>query len=137
MAHLTKTILTAGEKGRAVIIGRGAHLILPAEKCFRVRVIAPVESRLQRLCEWTGIERAEAERIISEYDQQREEFIRENFGQSDGDPLLYDLVVNTAEIFLETAADVVVQGVEGRFPDAFRVLGLDNRERGVMARIEL
>src|SRR3990172_372378 len=49
MAHLTKTLLTIGEKGRAVIIGRGAHLLLPVERCVRVRVIAPQEIRIQRL----------------------------------------------------------------------------------------
>lgn len=116
MAHLTKTILAAGEKGRAVIVGRGAHLILPLERCVRIRTIAPLEIRVKRLCEATGTPREEAERIIADTDRQRSQFIEENFQQSDGDPLLYDLVINTGTISLDTATDLVVQLTEARFP---------------------
>lgn len=119
MAHLTKTIMTAGEKGRAVIIGRGAHLLLPVERCFRARVIAPLEVRIERLCA-SGIERREAEMVIAETDQQRAQFIRENFRQSDGDPLLYDLVINTGEIAVETAAELLVRAVEAKFPQVLQ-----------------
>ena len=119
MAHLTKTIMTAGEKGRAVIIGRGAHLLLPVERCLRVRVIAPLQVRVERLCA-TGVHRTEAETIITETDKQRVEFIRENFRKSDGDPLSYDLVVNTGEIAVETAAELIVRAVEAKFPQVLQ-----------------
>ena len=116
MAHLTRTILTIGEKGRAVIIGRGAHLLLPVERCFRVRVIAPLEVRIERLAAGTGIGRLEAEILIAETDKQRAHYIDENFRQSDANPLLYDLVINTGAIALETAAELVVRGVKAKFP---------------------
>ena len=119
MAHLTKTIMTAGEKGRAVILGRGAHMLLPVERCFRARVIAPLEVRVERLCA-SGVARAEAEMVIAETDKQRAQFIRENFRQSDDDPLLYDLVVNTREIAVETAAELIVRAVETKFPQVLQ-----------------
>jgi len=118
MVHLTKTILTAGEKGRAVIVGRGAHLLLPVNRCFRVRVIAPWETRVDRLAAWTHVSRAEAEKIVAETDKQRTRFIRENFNQSDEDPMLYDLVVNTGELPLEAASDLIVRATRARFPQA-------------------
>ena len=120
MAHLIRTILTIGEKGRAVIIGRGAHLLLPVERCFRVRVIAPTEVRITRLSASAGMERSEAEAAIAETDKQRAQFIQENFDQSDANPLLYDLVINTGEIALETAASLVVQAVEAKFPQVLQ-----------------
>jgi len=116
MAHLTRTILTLGEKGQAVIIGRGAHLILPQERCIRVRVIAPQELRIQRLAAGSAIERTQAEAIIVDTDKQRAEFIRENFQQIDSNPLLYDLVINTGRITLESAAELVALAVESRYP---------------------
>lgn len=117
LAHLTKTLLTIGEKGRAVIIGRGAHLLLPVERCIRVRVIAPQEIRIQRLAAGLGMQPSEAAAVIAETDQQRAEFIRESFQQIDANPLLYDLVINTGKIALETAAELVVRAVEAKFPE--------------------
>jgi cytidylate kinase len=117
MAHLTKTILTIGEKGRAVIIGRGAHLLLPLERCFRVRVVAPLEIRVQRLSAGAGLESSAAESIVAQGDQQRAQFIQENFQQSDANPLLYDLVINTGGITADTAAELVVRAVGAKFPD--------------------
>ncbi|MBI4460699.1 MAG: cytidylate kinase-like family protein [Acidobacteria bacterium] len=119
MAHLTKTILAAGEKGNAVIIGRGAHLLLPVDRCFRVRVIAPLEVRIERLCA-ASLKRSEAESIIAETDRQRSQFIQENFRESDSDPLLYDLVINTGEIAVETAAELVIRAVETKFPQVLQ-----------------
>jgi len=130
MAHLTRTILTIGEKGRAVIVGRGAHLLLPAERCFRVRVIAPTELRIARLSASAGMERSEAEPAIAETDKQRAQFIQENFGQLDANPLLYDLVINTGEIALETAAELVVLAVTAKFPQVFQARPARAREAG-------
>ena len=119
MAHLVKAILAAGEKANAIIIGRGAHLLLPVERCLRVRVIAPLDTRIERLCS-TGLKRAEAESIIAETDRQRAQFIQENFQESDANPLLYDLVINTGEIALETATELIVRAVEAKFPQVLQ-----------------
>jgi len=121
LAHLAKTLLTIGEKGGAVIVGRGAHLILPLERCFRVRVIAPRELRIHRLAAGSAMERTQADALISETDKQRAQFIRENFQQVDADPLLYDLVVNTGKITLETAAEVIARAVEADFPQVLQI----------------
>lgn len=121
MSYLTKTILAIGEKGLAVIIGRGAHLIIPVERCFRVRVIAPFEVRVQRVATNEDRSLLEAETIVSETDRQRSQFIQENFRQSDANPLLYDLVMNTAEIAVDTAADLVARAVEAKFPQVLQI----------------
>jgi cytidylate kinase len=118
LAHLTKTISTIGNQGRAVIVGRGAHLLLPLERCFRVRVVAPADIRARRLILSAGLEGAVAERMIAEEDRQRAQFILENFRQSDANPLLYDLVINTDRVSAETAADLIVRALEARFPGA-------------------
>jgi len=117
MGHLTKTILTAGEKGKAVILGRGAHLLLPPSRCLRVRVIAPLAVRVNRVAAATGVPREEAEDLIEQTDRQRAAFIRDNYRESDADPRLYDLVINTGEMSLQTAADLIIQVVQARFPE--------------------
>lgn len=110
-AQLTKTVLTIGGKGRAVIIGRGAHLLFPMERGFRVRVVAPFEIRVQRVAAGAGVERAAAGSAIGETDWQRAQFLQENFHQLDDTALLYDLVIDTSGITLDTAAEFVVREV--------------------------
>ena len=43
--HLLLVINTLAKHGRAVIVGRGANFILPANEIFSVRVIAPLDVR--------------------------------------------------------------------------------------------
>jgi cytidylate kinase len=128
MAHLTKAVLTIGEKGRAVIIGRGAHLLLPAERCVRVRVIAPLALRIQRLSAGSAMEHLEASALIAETDKQRAQFIQENFQQTDADPLLYDLVINTGDLSMEAAAELVVRAAQAKFPHLLPVQPIGTRE---------
>jgi len=127
LSHLAKTISAVGDKGQAVVIGRGAHLLLSVERCFRVRVIAPLEIRIQRLSAKSSIGILEAETIIAETDRQRAKFIQENFGQSDSDPLLFDLVINTGQIALETAGELVVRAVEAKFPQVIQARSATHR----------
>jgi cytidylate kinase len=42
-------INTIAEHGRAVIVGRGANLILPPEKRFSIRVIADRDLRIRNV----------------------------------------------------------------------------------------
>jgi len=46
LRHLLVVVSTIAKHGRAVIVGRGANFILPAEDIFAVRVIAPLEKRI-------------------------------------------------------------------------------------------
>jgi cytidylate kinase len=127
IAHLTKTILTIGEKGRAVLVGRGAHLLIPVERCFRVRVVAPIELRLERVSTAAGLERSVAEGVITDTDGQRSQFVQEHFHQSDANPLLFDLVINTGGITVKTAAALVVSAVQARFPDVSKIPAIQPR----------
>jgi len=47
--QVVSTITTLGERGGAVILGRGAAFILPPELALRVCVRAPREQRMERL----------------------------------------------------------------------------------------
>jgi cytidylate kinase len=47
LVHLIKVVNTIAKHGRAVITGRGANFILPADSILSVRVIAPIEVRIK------------------------------------------------------------------------------------------
>jgi len=98
--HLTKVVAAIGEQGGALIIGRGANLILPPEETLRVRFIAPMEVRIRNMMQETGITEKEARQQILLKDAERRDSVKKNFKVDIEDPSYYDLVINTE--FLET-----------------------------------
>lgn len=105
--HLMKVIGAIGRHGGAILIGRGANFILPPERRFSVRVIAPFDVRVANVVRSHQVSEAEARKRITKTDSQRRAFIRKYFNTSIADPLNYDMVVNTAS----TSIDGVVEAI--------------------------
>lgn len=105
--HLTQVILTIGKHGNAIVVGRGAHMILPKEETFRLRVIAPMEFRVKNLMASRHYTKREAEEYIKKRDGDRVAFLKKHFQVDPADPLHYDMVINTEKMGLEGAAESV------------------------------
>lgn len=106
---LLKVLRKIGEQGRAVIIGRGGACVLP--ESVRVRVIAPFDLRVHRMQELRNTDRKTAEQEVLASDHARRRFLRSFFGCNVDDCHLYDLVINTASLSLDHAADLIVTRV--------------------------
>ncbi len=113
---VVRTIATHGERGRVVILGRGAPQILPPTRALRVLVVAPREARAARIAREEGLPAREAEEALAQRDAERLSFLRHDFSVDADDPTLYDLVVNTATLGLEGSAALVIDALRGRFP---------------------
>ncbi len=107
LKHLLKVIGTIAGHGRAVLVGRGANFLIPREKRFSVRVVAPAEARVRHMMEDFGLTADEAKSRIVKTESERRAFIRKYFHADIADPLHYDLVINTGSIDIETAAETV------------------------------
>lgn len=105
--HLMKVIGALGRHGGAVLIGRGANFILPPERRFSLRIIAPLEIRLTNVARTFQVTESEARKRIIKTDSQRRAFIRKYFNTSIGDPLNYDMVVNTGTTSIEGIVEAV------------------------------
>jgi cytidylate kinase len=114
LQHLTKVIGTIGEHGNAIIVGRGAQFILPPDRIFRVRFIAPFDKRVLRVMKNRNCTGAEAEGYIIKTDSDRAAFIKKYFNEDITDPANYDLVVNTAILSCEEAADMVKKAFQSK-----------------------
>jgi len=112
--HLVKVIKTAGEHGNAIILGRGAGLILPQNRTFRVRVIAPFEKRIENVINSRGCGRDEARRYVIKGDDYRKAFIMKYFHEDIASAALYDLVVNMAGITIDDAVVIIKQAFQVR-----------------------
>jgi cytidylate kinase len=107
LQHLIKVIATIGEHGNAIIVGRGAQYILPPERMFRIRFIAPREKRIENLLKSRGCTRAEAESFIQKTENDRQAYIMKYFHEDIANPADYDLIVNTADLSVDQAAEIV------------------------------
>lgn len=107
LQHLLKVIGTIGNHGRAVIVGRGANLVLPPDKRLSVRVIAPLEIRVKNVAREFDVDMEEARRRVIKTESDRKAFIRKYFNANIGNPLSYDIVVNTGAMSIESALEAV------------------------------
>jgi len=115
--HLVETIFTIAQRGKAIILGRGANFILNCTRCtLAVRIVASMESRINRLMQRENISEDEAKRKILRSDRQRRDFVKKMFRLDINDPIHYDLTINTDYIGIEEATDVIITALRAKFP---------------------
>ena len=108
LQHLLKVVGTMGKHGRAVIVGRGANFILPPDERFGVRVIAPLETRVQNVAKWHNVTIEKARQRVIRRESKRRAFIRQSFNANITDPHNYDLIINTGKMRIESAVEAVI-----------------------------
>lgn len=114
LAHLTKVITGIGAHGHAIIVGRGASFILPKEVCFRILVVAPMQTRVGNVMKAFKVSEIEAKRNVTRTESDRKAFIRKYFNADMLDPMNYDLVINTENFDIEAVTNIVKEGFNTR-----------------------
>ncbi len=95
--------------GNAVYHGLAGHLLLrDIPQVLRLRLIAPLETRVRAVMQQRGMTRDAAERFIAEIDQHRVRWTRFMYGADLEDPRLYDVVINLDKTSIESACALVV-----------------------------
>jgi cytidylate kinase len=110
--QLSHVVGAIAHHGGAIIIGRGAHLILGQGEALRVHVVAPIEARVARLMQREGLAERDARRQIQVVDSDRKAFLMKHFHIDHDDPTHFDLVVNTALLGVERACTAVRSAYE-------------------------
>jgi cytidylate kinase len=105
---LRHILVAAANMGHVVIVGRGGQMILAGRRdVLRVRVVAPLAQRVARIMHREGLDEDAARARIQMKDHDRERFMLTLFHRQHTDPHLYDLVINTDALDLDSAADVI------------------------------
>jgi cytidylate kinase len=117
LKHLLVVISTIAKHGRAVIVGRGANFILPAEDIFAVRVIAPLQKRIREVALTHRVTTEMAKRRVIQRESKRKAFVRHSFNADISDPIHYDLTINTGKMSIESAVEAVIGAVMARLGD--------------------
>ena len=107
------TMMDMAAEGNVVFVGRGGHVILnDLPNVLRVGVIAHQEDRIKTIMEREKLDHDVAETMIQNRDSARTYYFQKFFGLDEPDrPDLYHLVVNTSEVSLEYARDLVIDGL--------------------------
>jgi cytidylate kinase len=109
LRFLRHVVLALGHHGDVVILGRGSQFLLPPGCALRVRVVAPLETRVKRKCQFSGGREDDVRLRIQKIDAERSMFTRRCFRQDIDSPLAYDIVVNTGEINVDGAVELVLE----------------------------
>jgi cytidylate kinase len=122
LVYLRQVVLTLGHQGDVIIVGHAAQYILPGRFGLNVRVIAPIEARIQRIADKARLSLDAARAEVERTDRERVRLARRHFGgQKVVDPLSHDLTINTATINIEAAAEIVITALQ-------RKLGVRNKQ---------
>jgi cytidylate kinase len=108
--YTEEEILHQAARGNVVLRGWGATCVLRGvQHVVRVRVTRPFESRVRWVMEDLETDnRAQAEAEVRRSDHAHASRMHATYGVTWGDPLLYDMVINTDRVSVESAAELIL-----------------------------
>ena len=107
---LESVIYEVARKGEGVIIGHGSQMLLRNFDCaFHVRVFASDKRRIDNMAAQQGLSREAALKLIRKRDQAQSGFFNFAFHLDMNDPSLYDLIIHTEKLDVETASGLIIQ----------------------------
>ena len=110
--HLVETVLALGVHGQCIIVGRAASFILAPETTLRVRLVAPLQTRVAAMQSSFKLSAKEAAGRVRSIDRQRIEFVKDHFFKDPTDPRGYDIVLNAQQFSLAQRAEVIGLALE-------------------------
>ena len=111
---IADVIRSIANAGHVVIIGRGSVVIAhDIPKSFHVNLEAPLQWRIDMLCEKKGLAKEEAEKYAKETDKKREEF-RNSFYGKNTDYTRFDVVFNCMSFTDEEIVSAIVHMIKLR-----------------------
>ena len=96
------------KKGGAVIVGRCATYILK-DKSKRIFICADEKDRIERIKRTYNVSNEEAKEIMEKSDRKRENYHSYYTNQNWKEKNNYDLYINTSEVGIEEAANMIIK----------------------------
>jgi cytidylate kinase len=110
-------------RGDVLLVGRGGSRFLRDDPgAFHVRLVAPLEVRVQRVMAHRWLRQEPANKLIAESDGQRRRFYESYFGADWADPLEYHLTANTGRLG-PLAVDLIAFAAERHWRPSSRQRG--------------
>lgn len=109
--HLLRAVIyDFASKGNVVIVGRGGQVLLKdLPGVLHLRIVAPFDLRVKRLSEQRWVDESQAHRVLRRSDRDSAGFLRSFFDVDWDDQSLYDLVINTQKLSIESAVEMILK----------------------------
>src|SRR6059058_3358728 len=116
VVEITRRVIEeAVQQGPAVFVGRGAQCLLAHRRdCLHVFCYAARPKLIEGAVTRLGVAPKDAERVVTEMNRNREQYVRRHFNREWRDVTNYQLCLDTGWLGLEGAADLVVELVRER-----------------------
>lgn len=100
---LQGVVYQIASENNGVIVGHGSQVLLKDFGCaLHVRIITPAEKRVRYFMEKRGLDEDQAWKLVTTKDEEASDFFRYAFKMDINDPLLYDIVINTEKISIDS-----------------------------------
>ncbi len=110
-AYIQAVAMVMGDyaaQGNVIIVGRASQVVLRDwPHAFHIRVIADSDTRIHNLCETRQVNQAAARQQMLQSDAYRRDYLQKFYQVDWNDAALYDLVLNTAKIPMESLVNMV------------------------------
>lgn len=122
--RLHSVIFGVAKRGDVVFFGRGSQFLLQSFGCaLHVLVTGSMERRIERIKQERGVGREIAEKMIHKADHDKRGFFRYAFNEDWLNPHLYDLILNTDKLTVDSAGEMVVVAAKS---DEIKACGADS-----------
>jgi len=101
----------AGQSG-VIFLGRGSQVIFKDRKdALHIRLVAPLDLRIQRIAELLNVSAKEAAKNISEVDKSRAAYLRDFYSVDVDDAESYHLTINTGQFDYDQTSQLILQAI--------------------------
>ncbi len=110
---LQRVVQAAAREGHVVIVGRGGQMALGDQRAvLHIRIIAPLDKRVVYVMQREGLGQEDARARIQLKDRDRQRYLHAQYRQSSDNPHLYDLVINTGVLDMDSAVALILLALE-------------------------
>ncbi|MBI9052800.1 MAG: cytidylate kinase-like family protein [Bacteroidales bacterium] len=111
---IREVIRSMGERGRVIIVGRaGSTILRDIPNSLHIRLIAPVDYRIDGVSRRHEISHSEAKKLTLEMDKKRAQ-LRNDFAGRKVDDVDYDLIINTKVLKSEEIVELIAKAASSK-----------------------
>ena len=112
---MQQVVMAAVKTGHVVIVGRGGQFLMADRRdVLHVRIVAPLDLRVAYVAHREEPNRDAALTRVQEKDRARDRNMQNQFHRRPDDPNLYDLVINSAVLDLDSIVDLICLALEDK-----------------------
>ncbi len=110
---LAQTVRILASHGNVILVGRASNVITRGMAGgYHVMMVAPMDYKIANVMKFKNVTKKEAEKLVIENTERRENYIKEYVKFNVTDPHNYDLVINLTDTAEKGVAQLIIEGMK-------------------------